>query len=84
MKTAEGIIFQWLNSRNRRLLTDHDITEGLANALRESGHLCEWVSADELRAKFEEKTGTPHINSQGEPDIDYVAWLEFQLTKPTP
>ncbi len=29
-----------------------------------------------LREQFEKETGTPWTNKQGEPDIDYVEWLE--------
>jgi len=32
-----------------------------------------------LRAQFEIETGITWTNSQGEPDIDYVAWLEKKL-----
>lgn len=30
----------------------------------------------DLREKFEDQTGYSWQNSQGEPDIDYVMWLE--------
>lgn len=36
---------------------------------------------NELRKQFEKETGTHWENSQGEPDIDYVAWLETRLLK---
>jgi hypothetical protein len=32
--------------------------------------------AENLRLKFKEKTGDNWLNSQDEPDIDYVQWLE--------
>jgi hypothetical protein len=32
-----------------------------------------------LKEQFEKQTGTHWENSQGEPDIDYVLWLENQL-----
>lgn len=39
------------------------------------------IKAKKLRDQFEVETGEKHINSQGEPDIDYVAWLEQKLVK---
>jgi hypothetical protein len=33
----------------------------------------------ELREKFRKETGDNWENSQGEPDIDYVLWLESKL-----
>lgn len=33
----------------------------------------------ELREKFKTETGDNWENSQGEPDIDYVLWLESKL-----
>jgi hypothetical protein len=33
----------------------------------------------DLREQFEKETGTRWINSQNEPDIDYVCWLETKL-----
>jgi hypothetical protein len=35
----------------------------------------------ELRKQFEDETGDHWTNSQGEPDIDYVSWLEQKLVK---
>jgi len=35
----------------------------------------------ELRKQFEDQTGDHWTNSQGEPDIDYVSWLEQKLVK---
>lgn len=35
----------------------------------------------ELQTQFEEETGVKVINSQGEFDIDYVAWLEEKVIK---
>ena len=32
-----------------------------------------------LKEEFEKETETPWINSQGEPDIDYVDWLEAKI-----
>ena len=37
----------------------------------------------ELRYKFKSETGTNWENSQGEPDIDYVIWLEDKLCFPS-
>jgi hypothetical protein len=31
---------------------------------------------EKLKQQFLEETGMNWLNSQGEPDIDYVAWLE--------
>lgn len=36
----------------------------------------------DLKEQFYNETGTKAINSQGEPDIDYVAWLESKVTQP--
>jgi hypothetical protein len=33
----------------------------------------------DLREQFEKETGTRWINSQNEPDIEYVIWLEVKL-----
>ena len=33
----------------------------------------------ELRNQFTKETGEERINSQGEPDIDYVDWLENKI-----
>jgi hypothetical protein len=33
-----------------------------------------------LRNQFKEETGIDWMNSQGEPDIDYVQWLENKLS----
>lgn len=33
----------------------------------------------ELRKRFAEETETTWINSQGEPDLDYVIWLENKV-----
>jgi hypothetical protein len=37
------------------------------------------MNAIELRNEFESEMDTPVINSQGEPDIDYVRWLEEKV-----
>lgn len=37
------------------------------------------MTPEDLRNKFEEETGTPWQNSQDEPDIDYVMWLETKV-----
>jgi len=42
------------------------------------------MDALKLRAQFELETGYTWTNSQGEPDIDYVAWLENKVTGPSP
>lgn len=42
------------------------------------------MTAVDLKNKFEEETGVPWINSQGEPDIDYVTWLEKNLISHLP
>ena len=34
------------------------------------------ITIQELRNAFTHETGIEVFNSQGEPDIDYVAWLE--------
>ena len=36
---------------------------------------------NELQKRFEKETGTPVINSDGEFDIDYVAWLESHTSQ---
>ena len=36
-------------------------------------------TARDLAKEFFNETGTLTINSQGEPDIDYVQWLENRL-----
>ena len=33
-----------------------------------------------LEEQFLKETGTPTINSQGEPDIDFIDWLKKKLT----
>jgi len=35
--------------------------------------------AEVFRKKFKEEKGINWLNSQGEPDIEYVDWLEHQL-----
>lgn len=35
--------------------------------------------AEIFRKKFKEEKGINWLNSQGEPDIEYVDWLEHQL-----
>lgn len=37
------------------------------------------MTNEELRAEFERETGVPWQNEQGEPDIDYVTWLERKV-----
>lgn len=37
------------------------------------------LTAEEIRKKFETETGVTPDNSQGEPDIEYVQWLENRL-----
>jgi hypothetical protein len=39
----------------------------------------EMKTAEELRTQFQMENGDPWENSQGEPDIDYVMWLEEKL-----
>lgn len=34
---------------------------------------------EQLRTKFKVETGINYINSQGEPDIDYILWLEAKV-----
>lgn len=34
-----------------------------------------------LREQFKTETGENYINSQGEPDIEYMAWIEERLVK---
>lgn len=34
-----------------------------------------------LREQFKTETGENYINSQGEPDIEYMAWMEERLVK---
>lgn len=34
-----------------------------------------------LREQFKTETGENHINSQGEPNIEYMAWIEERLVK---
>ena len=34
-----------------------------------------------LRQDYKSQTGESHTKSQGEPDIDYVFWLEDELIK---
>ena len=36
---------------------------------------------EDLRNEFKALSGDNWINSQGEPDIDYVSWLEKKLIK---
>jgi len=37
----------------------------------------------QLRMHFKKETGLSWVNSQGEPDIEYVEWLENKvITKP--
>ena len=38
------------------------------------------MTKKELRLMFEKETGTHWENSQCEPDIDYVEWLEARLS----
>lgn len=42
------------------------------------------MTAEDLRNKFKEEMGIPWENSQGEPDIDYVTWLEQQVISSQP
>jgi len=37
------------------------------------------MTKDDLRKDFEKETGLNWINSQEEPDIDYVEWLENKI-----
>ena len=37
------------------------------------------MTKDDLRKDFEKETGFNWINSQKEPDIDYVDWLENKI-----
>ncbi len=37
------------------------------------------LTAEEIRNKFETESGVAPNNSQGEPDIEYVQWLENRL-----
>ena len=37
------------------------------------------MTNEDLKKQFEKETETPAINSQGEPDINYVKWLEDRL-----
>lgn len=37
------------------------------------------MTSEELKQEFKEESGTNWKNSQGEPDIDYVAWLESRV-----
>jgi hypothetical protein len=37
------------------------------------------TTREDLQKKFTKETGTPVINSQEEPEIDYVIWLEDNL-----
>lgn len=39
------------------------------------------MNKQELREEFKKETGYNYINSQGEPDIDYMKWLEQKLVK---
>jgi hypothetical protein len=41
------------------------------------------MTAKEIRREFFKETGTPVINSQGEPDVDYVDWLEAKIINAT-
>jgi hypothetical protein len=36
-------------------------------------------TAEDLKMEFHHETGDPWLNSQNEPDIDYVAWLENKV-----
>jgi hypothetical protein len=46
--------------------------------VKELGHIT-LSKADVFRKKFKEEKGINWLNSQGEPDIEYVDWLEYQL-----
>jgi hypothetical protein len=37
------------------------------------------MKAEELQKQFKKETGDSWLNSQGEPDIDYVTWLENKV-----
>ena len=37
------------------------------------------MTAADLRDKFQQRLGIHWQNSQGEPDIEYVEWLESEL-----
>lgn len=49
-----------------------------------SGCPCRLSYGDNLRKQFEDETGTKWENSQGEPDIDYVGWIENKLSQIDP
>ena len=38
------------------------------------------MTPEELKDRFKEETELDWLNSQGEPEIDYVAWLEQKIT----
>jgi hypothetical protein len=42
------------------------------------------MSKDKYQTEYLLETGDDWVNSQGEPDIDYVAWLESKLSKTLP
>ena len=42
------------------------------------------MTAEDLRQQFKKEAGIPWENSQGEPDIDYVMWLEQKLSQSLP
>lgn len=37
------------------------------------------MTKEEIQVEYMHTTGENIVNSQGEPDIDYVEWLEIQL-----
>ncbi len=37
------------------------------------------MKAEDLKQQFYNESGTEWVNSQGEPDIDYVQWLENKI-----
>lgn len=41
-----------------------------------------WVSEDLIKQDYFLETGEKWINGDGEPDIDYVEWLERKLISP--
>jgi hypothetical protein len=54
-----------------------DLKSQLSEPEKVSGKLNK--TAEDLKMEFHHETGDPWLNSQNEPDIDYVAWLENKI-----
>ncbi len=39
------------------------------------------MTSEDLRAEFEKEEGMSWMNEQGEPDVEYVWWLENKITR---